>query len=82
MPRGANRERATDVDVSVITPKVKPKKVPPKMVPFRASEEFIKEIDDAAEAKGVSRNEAMTQLLRFALDAEHGGPKRRSGREH
>jgi hypothetical protein len=71
--------RGNHEDVSVITPKAKTKKVPPKMVPFRASEEFIKEIDEAAEAKGVSRNEAMTQLLRFALDAEHGRAKKRNG---
>lgn len=83
MPRGADRGRATDGDVSVLTPKEKPKRTPPKMVPFRASEDLIKEIDEAANELGLSRNEAMTQLIRYAL-AEHRKEraKKRGSKEH
>lgn len=64
-------------DVSVLSPKERQRKPPPKMVPFRSTPEFIAEIDSAAAELGLSRNEAMSQLLRFALDAHRKDqPKR------
>ena len=48
-----------------------PEKEPgPPPVSFRpSSEELIDEIDTAAKALGISRNKAINQLLRYALDA-------------
>lgn len=68
--RGGFQARGTDSDVSVLSPKEKPKKEPPKAVPYRGPPELVAEIDKAAGELGLSRNEAMTQLLQFAL-AEH-----------
>ena len=65
--RGAVFGRANDMDVSVLAPKEKKKA--PRSTPFRGPEELIAEIDKAAKELGLSRNEAMNQLLRFALDA-------------
>lgn len=61
--------RGIDSDVTVLAPKEKPKKEPPKAVPYRGPAELVAEIDRAAEQLGLSRNEAMTQLLKYALDA-------------
>lgn len=42
----------------------------PPAVSFRpATAELIQEIDAAAKAEGISRNKAINQLLRYALDA-------------
>lgn len=40
-----------------------------KSVPYRGPVELVASIDEAAKQLGLSRNEAMTQLLRFALEA-------------
>ena len=43
----------------------------PAAVSFRpASTQLIEEIDAAAKAAGISRNKAINQLLRYALDAD------------
>lgn len=67
--RGDLGPRGTGEYVSVLTPKEKPKKEGPRMVPFRGAKDLIAEIDKAAGELNLSRNEAMTQLLRYALDA-------------
>jgi Ribbon-helix-helix protein, copG family len=52
--------------VPVLTGKERPVT---KGVPYRGPPDLVAEIDQAAHELGISRNEAMTQLLRFALDA-------------
>lgn len=73
--------RSISEDVSILAPKEKPKRPEPKMVHYRAPPDLIKEIDAAAKKAGVSRNEAMTQFLRFALEHEKE-PRKRSAKEH
>ncbi len=43
---------------------------------FRVKKALLKEIDAAAKAMGLSRNKAINQLLKFALDAHHREAKR------
>jgi hypothetical protein len=62
--------RGTHDDVSILAPKEKPKRPEPKAVQYRAPQELIDEVDAAAAEAGISRNEAITQFLKFAL-AEH-----------
>lgn len=59
----------------VLTPK--PKKDTRKGVLYRPPPGLIEAIDDAAGELGLSRNEAMTQLLQFALEAHKKRPKGR-----
>ncbi len=64
----------------VLVPKPKPpvsKKPPKKGVIYRPPPGLIEEIDDAAGELNLSRNEAMTQLLRFAIEAHNKKPKGR-----
>jgi hypothetical protein len=74
--RGGFLERGIPEDVSVLSPKEKPKRPEPKAVPYRGPPDLVAEIDAAAEALGLSRNEAMTQLLRFALEAHRKEQKK------
>lgn len=48
-----------------------PEKGVPDTAPttFRLPKVLVKEIDNAAKALGLSRNKAVNQLLRYALDA-------------
>ncbi len=52
----------------------KERPAPPKLkaVNYRGPIDLVADIDRAAKARDLSRNEAITQLLRFALDAEFG----------
>lgn len=52
----------------VLSPK---EKTAPERIDFRyrGTRELLVEVDAAAAELGLSRNEAMTQLLRFALEA-------------
>ena len=43
-----------------------------RVVNYRGPAALVAEIDRAAARRKLSRNEAMTQLLKFALDAEFG----------
>lgn len=58
--------------VLVAKPKPAPKKDARKGVLYRPPPGLIESIDAAADELGLSRNEAMTQLLRFALEAHRG----------
>lgn len=60
----------------VLTPK---EKAAPERIDFRyrGTRELLVEVDAAADELELSRNEAMTQLLRFALDAH----KKEAGRK-
>lgn len=71
-------------DVSILAPPPKPKKPEPKAVQYRAPPELMKEIDAAAKRAGISRNEAMTQFLKFALEADKKleQSKKRGSKEH
>ncbi|MDP1916268.1 MAG: ribbon-helix-helix domain-containing protein [Myxococcales bacterium] len=51
----------------VLMPKDKTK-TPPTPVNYRCPSDLLASIDAAAKELGLSRNEAMTQLLRFALE--------------
>ncbi|MHB8878358.1 MAG: ribbon-helix-helix domain-containing protein [Myxococcaceae bacterium] len=53
----------------VLTGKTEQSEPKPKPVNYRPPAGLVAEIDEAAKGLGISRNEAMTQLLRFALDA-------------
>lgn len=68
--RDVLQPRGTADEVSVLEKKEKPKRPQPKAVPYRGPQELVDEIDRAAAELELSRNEAMTQLLRYAL-AEH-----------
>jgi hypothetical protein len=46
-----------------------PPKPKPAKVLYRGPQELVDEIDAAAKELDLSRNEAMTQLLRFAIEA-------------
>ncbi|MFT3842121.1 MAG: hypothetical protein QM723_34340 [Myxococcaceae bacterium] len=46
-----------------------------KEVLYRGPKDLVDDIDKAATELGLSRNEAMTQLLRFALDEHAKGAK-------
>lgn len=72
--RGAFGGRANDFDVSVLAPKEKKKL--PKPVQFRPPADLVEEIDQVRTELGLSRNEAMTQLLRFALEAHRKEQKK------
>lgn len=74
--------RGIPADVSILVPKEKPKRPEPKAVQYRAPADLIKEIDAAAKRAGISRNEAMTQFLRFALDHEKSESKKRGAKDH
>ncbi len=55
-------------------------KSPTKAVAYRGPADLVEEIDRAADELGLSRNEAMTQLLRYAIDAhkkERAGTKKK-----
>ncbi len=72
--------RAIDADVGVLAPKEKKKA---KSALFRGPPELVDEIDKAAKELGISRNEAMRQLLRYALDAhKKEQSKKRGAKEH
>lgn len=49
----------------------------PTRVLFRPTPGLIEDIDDAAGVLGLSRNEAMNQLLRFAIDEHNKKPKKK-----
>jgi len=61
-----------------MTPVLEPKKPSSKRVAvaYRGPADLVGELDRAAKEKGISRNEAMTQLLRYALDAHWKDSKR------
>jgi hypothetical protein len=81
--RGALQSRGISGDVSILSPENEPRRPESKPIQYRPPPGLIEEIDDAAKKAGLSRNKAMTQLLRFALDAakrEQQGEKRAARR--
>lgn len=71
----------TDGDVSALTPKKKEKKQPPPSVQFRPPPDLVDEVDSVRRPLGLSRNEAMTQLLRMGL-AEHKRDAAKKRKDH